>query len=302
MDNPERRVVSEPTDHFSNRGSYRNFGSDESSAFSRATVHQPPGSLLRVIQFRGGQLTYDRDDELVLSMGLTANHRLHYAIGRSSVSIIPLIGRFGLMTPGQSFRISLQGDCSVIQMVLPRDLLSAWLSEDHEVDGARAEIAHGHTLEDPFVSRMIWAARAAGAPDEQSMLRSVAARLFEKFSSNPRRVTPERGGLSVHKVRRVIDRIEADPARPTKVEDLAHAVAMSPYHFAHQFTRTTGRSPYRFIIERRVSRAVGLLSDPRLSVAEIATSCGFSHASHLSRQLQRLVGQSPAQLRQAIHL
>lgn len=172
----EKQDSSAPAGVISSIGQVRGSGVGDNSAFARATVRQPPGSLLRVIQFRGGLLTYDRDDELVLSMGLTANHRLDYAVGRSSVSVVPLIGRFGLMTPGQLFRVSLQGDCSVIQMVLPRNLLSAWLSEDHELDGDRVEIMHGHTLDDPVVSRLIWAARAAGAQGEQAILRSVGFR------------------------------------------------------------------------------------------------------------------------------
>ena len=77
---------------------------------------------------------------------------------------------------------------------------------------------------------------------------------------------------------------------------------MSPFHFAHQFARTTGRSPYRFLIERRVSRAIGLLRDPTLSIGGIAARCGFSHGAHLSRQLQRVVGQSPSQLRRTMLL
>lgn len=295
----ERMTVSAPTGHLSSRGTDGNSGLDGFNAFARATVHQPPGSLLRVIQFRGGTITYDRD-ELVLSMGMTANHRLEYTIGRSSVSVVPLIGRFGLMTPGQLFRVSLQGDCSVIQMVLPRALLSAWLSEDHGVDGDCVEIVHGHTLDDPVVSQLIWAARIAGPQEERSILRFVAARLLEKFSHKPQPITPARGGLSEHKLRRIIDRIEAEPARPTSVEDLAREVSMSPYHFAHQFTRATGRPPYRFILERRLSRAVALLSDSKLTIADIAARCGFAHPSHLSRQLQRVLGQSPAQMRHAI--
>lgn len=284
------------------RGASGSFGTEERSAFAHATVHQPPGSLLRVIQFRGGVLKYDRADQLVLSMGLTANHRLEYATGRTNVGVVPLIGRFGLMTPGRLFRVTLQGDCTVIQMVLSRELLSTWLSEDHEIDGNHVEIVHGHTLDDPVVSRLIWAARAAGIEGERGILRSVAARLLQRFSSKPRQVTPARGGLSLLKLRRSIDRIEADPTRPTTVEELARDVRMSPYHFAHQFTRTTGRSPYRFIVERRLSRAVGLLSDSRLTMADIAAKCGFSHTSHLSRQLRRVLGQSPAQLRQAMFL
>lgn len=258
--------------------------------------------MVRVIDFRGGELVYDRDDQLVLSMGLTANHALDYAVGNTRANVVPMIGRFGLMTPGRRFRVGLRGECTVVQLVMPRDTVTAWLSEDHEVDAERIEIGWGHSLDDPSISRMVCAARAAGPAEEEPVLRAIVARLMQRFSSSRHPAHMARGGLAAGKLRRVVERIEDDPARPVSVEDLARVASMSPFHFAHQFTLTTGRSPYRFLIERRLSRAIGLLRDPRLSIADIATRCGFSHGAHLSRQLQRVVGQSPSRLRRAMLL
>ena len=278
------------------------FGLDTPSAFARATVYQPPDSLLRVVQFRGGVLTYDRDDELVLSMCLTANHRLTYAFGRTSVSVVPMIGQFGLMTPSELFRINLSGDCLVLQMVLPCSLLSSWISEDHGIDGSRVDIAHGHALDDPVVSQLLWSARVGGLADEQTNLRSVATHLVSRFATGSRVTLTFRGGLTTYSLRRVIDYVDANAANAITVNDLAREIAMSPYHFAHQFTRSTGRSPYRFIIERRLSRAIDLLRDPRLTIGEIAAKCGFAHISHLSRHLHRVLGQSPTRMRHAINM
>ena len=275
--------------------------SGDPDAFSRATVHQAVGSKLRVVQFRGGELTYDSDEFLVLSMGLTATHTLEYATGRIRASVVPLIGRFGLMTPGQEFRISLGGDCRVLQLVMPRSLLESWITEDLEVDGDRLEVAWGHTLDDVHISRLLCAARAAGPDHEAMPLRSLAMRLVQRFS--PRVPGAQaRGGLPMHKVRQVIERIEDCPARMPTVEELANGVSVSPYHFAHQFRRSVGRPPHRFMIERKVSRAVALLGETKLPVAEIAARCGFAHTSHLSRQFNRILGQSPAKLRHAIQL
>lgn len=273
-----------------------------SDAFSRATIHQAPGSMLRVVQFRGGELVYDRDDQLVLSMGLTANHALEFKTSSCRASVVPLIGRFGLMTPGQRFEIGLYGDCTVIQMVLPRHIAAAWLEEDHEVDGERVDIGWGHSLEDRAVSCLLWAARAGELENEPIVLRAVVARLFERFSPSSKAISRARGSLPLHKVRRVVAMIEDDPTRPFTVEDLAREVSVSPFHFAHQFQAATGRAPHRFMVERRISKAVGLLYGTKIPVVDIAARCGFTHASHLSRQLQRVLGQSPAQLRRAMLL
>lgn len=272
------------------------------SAFANATIDHPPGSKVRLVQFRGGELRYDDEEQLVLSMGLTASHALEYATGRTRADVVPLIGRFGLMTPGQAFRVTLRGDCRVLQLVMPRSLLLDWIAEDHEVVRERVEIAWGHTLDDPTISRLLCAARAAGPADEAPYLRALVARLFGRFSPQARASCSTRGGLPAHKIKRVIELIEDCPGRSFSVDDLAREVSISPYHFAHQFRHSIGRAPHRFMVEKRVSRAVELLGETSLSIAEIAVGCGFTHASHLSRHFHRVLGQSPAQFREAIRL
>ena len=183
-----------------------------------------------------------------------------------------------------------------------REELADWLSEDHDVDGEYTEIRCGHSLDDPVISRLIWEAMAVGPENEETVLRTVAARLLMSFSGAERSATPARGGLPHYKLRRVVERIEDDPALAVSVQELARTVLMSPFHFAHQFQRTTGRSPHRFAVERRLSRAADLLSDPTLPVNDIAARCGFSHGSHMSRQFQRVVGRSPAEIRRILLL
>ena len=272
----------------------------DDDAFASATVRQSSGSRLRVVDFRGGDLVYDRDDQLVLSMGLTANHSLEYQTSGRRTRVVPMIGRFGLMTPGSRFDIRLHGDCTVVQLVLPRAVLEGWLAEDHEIDGKRVAVVSGHSLDDPVVSKLLLTALADGVQNESFALRKLASRLLERHSSGARTVVRTGGGLPPHKLRRVIEMIEDDPARVIAIEDFAREVSLSPYHFAHQFERMTGRAPHRFLIERRLSRAVTMLGDGRSSIADIATKCGFTHSSHLGRHLTRVLGLSPLAVRRVL--
>ena len=269
-------------------------------AFDRADVVQTTGSLLKVVHFRGGDLVYDNDDLLVLSMALTTNHALDYRTSGFLTRVVPVVGSFGLMTPGRRFHIALQGDSSVLQLVVPRWRIVAWLEEDHAIDGGRLEIVWGHALEDPQIGRLLLQARLGAVAEQGIALRGVATRLFERFSAHPRALPRSRGGLAPGKLRRVLERIGDDPVPGLTVDDLAREIALSPFHFARQFHQTTGRSPHRFIVERRVSRAIGLMRNQRLSITTIAERSGFANASHLSRQTRRMLGQSPAELRRAL--
>jgi AraC family transcriptional regulator len=72
---------------------------------------------------------------------------------------------------------------------------------------------------------------------------------------------------------------------------------MSPHHFARSFKATTGLTPHRYMIHRRVEWAKSLISDTDLTVAEVAAAVGFSNPSHLAHHVRRLLGVSPGALR-----
>jgi AraC family transcriptional regulator len=75
---------------------------------------------------------------------------------------------------------------------------------------------------------------------------------------------------------------------------LAAVAHLSSYHFARQFRAATGLPPHRFIIARRVERALQLLhEDGDLALAQLASRAGFSDQSQFARQFKRLVGVTP---------
>jgi AraC-like DNA-binding protein len=61
--------------------------------------------------------------------------------------------------------------------------------------------------------------------------------------------------------------------------------------------RRTGRTVGDWIIERRMTEARRLLSDTRLTIAEIARRVGISDPGYFSRQFRRTHGVSPRKWR-----
>ncbi|OAN56242.1 hypothetical protein A7Q26_02210 [Sphingobium sp. TCM1] len=106
------------------------------------------------------------------------------------------------------------------------------------------------------------------------------------------------GGLSRHKLQRVMDMMEADGALP-EVADIALACDLSPRHFARLFRAATGKSVGRFAAERRMTRARSLLGDTGMMVKEIAWRCGFDNAAAFSAAFRRSTGFTPRQYRSA---
>ncbi|HLH10518.1 MAG TPA: AraC family transcriptional regulator [Methylovirgula sp.] len=103
--------------------------------------------------------------------------------------------------------------------------------------------------------------------------------------------------LSHEKLRQVIDYFESNLNRNITLSEVSDLVALTPRYFCAAFKEAVGRPPHQFQIERRVERAKGLLSNPNLSLVDIALMVGFSSQSHLSDCFRRIMGITPARYR-----
>ena len=99
--------------------------------------------------------------------------------------------------------------------------------------------------------------------------------------------------------RRVAELIEARLAEALTLEVLADAAGLSTFHFAKMFKASFGLAPHRYVTERRIARAKGLLEEGRTSLAGIALACGFASQSHFTRRFAQATGLTPAAWRWA---
>lgn len=86
-------------------------------------------------------------------------------------------------------------------------------------------------------------------------------------------------------------------AEPLTVADLAAETGLSPSRLHAAFRTATGQGPAACLADLRLDRAVDLLGQGRLGIAEIALACGYAEQSALTRALRRRRGVTPGQLR-----
>jgi len=128
----------------------------------------------------------------------------------------------------------------------------------------------------------------------------LAVHLLREYGSPKRSPIRHKGGLAPLQLRRVLDYIEAHLADELGIVELATIAGLSPHHFGTAFKASVGISPHRFVIERRIGRALQLLRDEERSIAEIACAAGFSSQSHFTTNLRRLTGMTPGQFRRSL--
>lgn len=78
---------------------------------------------------------------------------------------------------------------------------------------------------------------------------------------------------------------------------LAEIALSSESRFIRRFRDATGRTPARYVQERRLERASALLVSTNLSIDNVAESCGFANRYYFTRVFTRRMGLPPGRYR-----
>jgi AraC-like DNA-binding protein len=82
-----------------------------------------------------------------------------------------------------------------------------------------------------------------------------------------------------------------------RLETVAAAVNVSPFHFCKLFKRATGLTFTDFVNRARVDKAKRMLMRPSTRITEVAYDVGFQSLSHFNRSFRRIADESPSEFR-----
>jgi AraC family transcriptional regulator len=123
------------------------------------------------------------------------------------------------------------------------------------------------------------------------------AHVVSAYGNVAERSAAAQAGLAPWQLRRVDTYIESHLGRDPSLAELANECGLSPGYFARAFGASTGMSPHRWLMKRRIERAKRLLLAGSQGLAEIAAVCGFFDQSHLNRVFARFEGCAPGKWR-----
>ena len=129
----------------------------------------------------------------------------------------------------------------------------------------------------------------------------LAELLLASHTLAPCTVRPHRVGLDYRRLRLSMEFLTDNVHRDVSLIEVAHAVGLSPFHFARLFQQQTGSTPFGYHAEQRVRRAKQLLRNTALSVEAVAQEVGFTNASSFSRAFRLRADVSPRQWRKRAH-
>jgi AraC-like DNA-binding protein len=96
-------------------------------------------------------------------------------------------------------------------------------------------------------------------------------------------------------VNRMQDFIEAHIHQPITLHKLADAAGYSPWHAARIFKAVTGKSPFEYIRNLRLSRAALMLRDEDVKIVDVAFDFVFDSHEGFTRAFSKQFGLSPQQ-------
>ncbi|MHA7666937.1 helix-turn-helix domain-containing protein [Mycolicibacterium sp. HS_4_1] len=213
-------------------------------------------------------------------------------------------GDVSLLTRAAASHWLWSSDIEVVHVYLTRDELATTCRQMYDRDIDDVQLRDEVRADDPAVFRTVIAIAteaARGGTGSRLLVESLSTQLcvhiLRSHADVVFRDTGGGDGLSFAQQRTVYDYVEAHLGEPITLDGLAAAVSLSRFHFARRFRQSTGTSPHDFVLRQRVERAKMLVTRTSAPLLDIATRCGFSDQSHMTRVFNRYVGMTPGQYR-----
>jgi AraC family transcriptional regulator len=125
--------------------------------------------------------------------------------------------------------------------------------------------------------------------------------LQQKYGSGPGYNKVVFSKLSGSQLANVIEYCMSYIDQNIQLKELAGICHLSSFHFARQFKKTVGLSPYQYLMSLRIDRAKQMLSEKETTMTEISAKLGYADHSHFSRAFKQSTGATPSEFRFALH-
>ena len=121
--------------------------------------------------------------------------------------------------------------------------------------------------------------------------------LLEVLAESARSLEDKQVSTAPAWLRRVRELLEDSYLEAPGLSHLAKVAGVHPVHLSREFHRHFDMTVGEFVRKRRIEHASELLSKSDLSLAEIASACGFSDQSHFCALFKKHSGLTPANFR-----
>jgi AraC family transcriptional regulator len=196
-------------------------------------------------------------------------------------------------------RLRMNSRSEFVQFYVPRESIDAVSDETRRRRIHQLGLIPGQVVTDPIIQSIASALLPSLRQPEQAsqlfvdhMALATSAHIASAYGG-AQSAEPARGGLAPWQERRAKEMLKENLNGHISLDKIAAQCNLSAGHFSRAFRKSTGVAPHQWLQQFRVNEAKELLRSSKLSLLEIALSCGFSDQSHFTRVVTQLVGVSP---------
>lgn len=191
-------------------------------------------------------------------------------------------------------------DCRLLQLRLHPTLL---FQVSGELGVGESLLRPRFQLRDARIEAIAWAIKAELEDETPSdplfldhLAHALAVRLVAVALPSSGAALERHGQekLPERQLRTLTDFIESHLDQKLHLVDLGNLVGLSVTRLKTLFRNRTGLPVHQYIMRRRVEYARALLTTSTMALSEVAVAAGFSHQSHMTTTMRRLLGQTPS--------
>jgi len=252
-------------------------------------------------QHLNARLRITTADAIRVCLSLSTGQQVRHAERDRALSKRVLAGDVIVLRPGIPTETTLEGDAEVVQIFIEPESLGQVAT--HTVTETVVEPTSGAlkraaiqlfvaARHDDRTSRRVAEARL------RQVVRDLLAAPVEDEREHSRVVLPL---VAVGRAERLIAEAmdSPNPASPT-VRELAATARVSTNHFIRSFRQMRGTTPHQLVMTRRCQRAMDLLRQPDLTVADVSDAAGYSSPAYFIASFRQQLGVTPGAFRRAV--
>ena len=266
------------------------------------SLEQAYGSAL-IARWRhlNGRLQISTADAVRVCLSLSTGQQVRIAERDRSLSTSVLAGDVIVLRPGIPSETTLEGDAEVVQIFIPPESLGRAASETL---AARLVAPPGDALKRAAIQLFVaarhddWRSRAVAEVRLRDRVRDLLAAPADD------EIGYMHGGLppmAISRAERLIAEAMDGPnsSSPT-VTELAATAHVSTNHFIRSFRHVLGTTPHQHVMARRCQRAMELLRQRGLTIADVSDEAGYSSPAYFVASFRQQLGVTPGAYQRAV--
>jgi len=264
---------------------------------------RPHGSAAVIARWchLNGRLRISTADAIRVCLSLSTGQQVRHAERDVSLSKGVLAGDVIVLRPSIPSETMLEGDAELVQIFIKPESLGLVASHT----GTRTSVAPPTDALKRAVIQLFVAARHNDWKSRrvaEFRLRQAVGDLLAAPVDDKREYA--HGGLppmAICRAERLIAEAMDSPnsASPT-LRDLAATARISTNHFIRSFRHVRGTTPHQLVMTRRCQRAMDLLRQPSLTVADVSDAAGYSSPAYFIASFRQQLGVTPGAYQRAV--